>query len=419
MNLFKSMKIGFACLWLSVFHLQANAQCDYTSARYPVRSELNVQYGIQPSWNGRMDTLRLDIYKPVGDRQTQRPVLVMVHGGGFAAGNKSELRSVCEYFASRGVICVSVGYRLGFVRPLQFDYPYTYDQAEIFRAIYRGQQDVKGAIRFLKNRAQQDSSNTEQFYAGGFSAGAFIALAVGYYTDSSMKFPSCKAIGNAINGNGTFQRPDLGAIEGPLHMTQHDASVKGVFNIFGAVHDTAIIRRGGPNLFQYHQTGDPVVPCGRNKPYHGIGLLIPDNYPAVYGSCRIKQHLESMGSDAPDHHHIIHNGNAHDVHDIPLVQGKMAEVLSDWICSAPADIVSLPFSDNPRIFPQPVKQRLTVSHLPAAGTLKLTDLHGRLMLEQKTEGKETSLELIALPSGMYILTLEAGNASWREKILVQ
>src|SRR4051794_23527006 len=34
----------------------------------------------------RGDALTLDIYRPAGDRQTSRPAIVFVHGGGFTSG---------------------------------------------------------------------------------------------------------------------------------------------------------------------------------------------------------------------------------------------------------------------------------------------------------------------------------------------
>lgn len=76
-------------------------------SRYAVQSEFNVVYGIQPSWRGSMDTLKLDIFKPIGDQNTNRPVLFLVHGGGFSGGNKADVKALCETYASRGVVAIA------------------------------------------------------------------------------------------------------------------------------------------------------------------------------------------------------------------------------------------------------------------------------------------------------------------------
>ena len=62
-------------------------------------------------------TLEMDIYEPVGDDiSAKRPLLLMMHGGSFFIGNKSEpgQRGWGQYFASLGYVAVSIDYRLGF-----------------------------------------------------------------------------------------------------------------------------------------------------------------------------------------------------------------------------------------------------------------------------------------------------------------
>lgn len=61
--------------------------------------------------------LKLDVYLPADDDSvTHRPLLLMMHGGGFFMGYKTEKAHVewCRYFASLGYVAVSPDYRLGF-----------------------------------------------------------------------------------------------------------------------------------------------------------------------------------------------------------------------------------------------------------------------------------------------------------------
>lgn len=412
--IFRSPLQIFITLLLWLVGMQVFAQCDFTKARYAVREELDVLYGIQNDWAGKPDSLRIDLYKPSGDFNTARPLLMLVHGGGFNSGDKSELKELCMSIASCGVVCVSLEYRLGFVRPQQLDYPYSYDQAEVYRAIYRAQQDAKGAIRFLKGRSHLDSTNRNEFYTGGFSAGGFVALATAFYTDSSMRFPSTYAIAEAVNQSGSFARPDLGLFDGSLHRNGENASIKGVFNFFGAVNDTSLLTSEGPKIWQYHQSGDPVVPCGRNKPYHGIGLFIPDNYPAVSGSCDIQSRLENMGAQAPDHRTIIHNGNVHNVHDRNSVFSDMLETLSKWICSGPLSTTSIHKTSAIRIYPNPSTNRLVFEHMPPRCNIEIFDHQGRMLNKMIPNSSIFELQH-QLPNGIYCATIATPDGVYERR----
>jgi arylformamidase len=66
----------------------------------------NVQYGSD-------DLQKIDIYAPNGAKNA--PVIVMVHGGGWAMGDKSNpnvVKNKGEYFLSHGFVFVSVNYRM-------------------------------------------------------------------------------------------------------------------------------------------------------------------------------------------------------------------------------------------------------------------------------------------------------------------
>ena len=68
--------------------------------------------------------LLMDLYQPVGARDGLRPALILAFGGAFHRGSKEDdsyedngwrntpIAEYCRIFASRGIICASVGYRL-------------------------------------------------------------------------------------------------------------------------------------------------------------------------------------------------------------------------------------------------------------------------------------------------------------------
>ena len=48
----------------------------------------------------------MDIYRPVGDTETNRPLIIFAHGGTFIFGSKNNPTAVdfCEAFAKRGML---------------------------------------------------------------------------------------------------------------------------------------------------------------------------------------------------------------------------------------------------------------------------------------------------------------------------
>ena len=309
------------------------AQTPYTSSDYTVREEKGIFYGTAIGFDGKVDSLFMDLFKPEGDDNCKRPCIVMVHGGAFVAGERHEgsLVTICREMAKRGYMAASIDYRLGnHKRKLYTPYLlcdnlssrciYVADSNEVIRALYRGMQDTKGAIRFLKQRSAQDSTDTDNFFVGGESAGGFIATTTGFMDLQSEKPVACDALPDApnpdsdllscIENNYSLTRPDLGPVEGTLHTGTWDASVKGVANFYGGLHDLSLLHNGvdTPAVYLFHQSSDLVVDCGSRPAFRGVyqycynpnNICQPlDNYPVFYGSCAIESELMAMGNSAP------------------------------------------------------------------------------------------------------------------------
>ena len=62
---------------------------------------------------GSEDCLSLNVWTPAENAKTKLPVMVWIHGGGFMAGASSEPRQDGGMLAKRGVLVVSMNYRLG------------------------------------------------------------------------------------------------------------------------------------------------------------------------------------------------------------------------------------------------------------------------------------------------------------------
>lgn len=381
----------------------------FTDSLFAVQVESNVWYGNATRFDGGTDSLRLNLYKPVGDGQTERPLVVLIHGGGFFEGSRNEFNTWAGELASKGWAAATISYRLGFYGSWLFGPPYANDPHELRRAIYRAMQDAKGAIRFLKGRHAQDSTSTTAVFLLGGSAGAITALQAAYLDNALEKPADCGAIGDVQHFLTFYPRPDLGGVEGDLNLNGHDASVMGVVNIYGALMDTAYIGSADDAaLFSYHQSGDPVVGCGVQQPYWGIGLGIPDNNPWLYGSCAIDGRMQHLGYSADRYRFVLYAGNEHAIHDLPGLTAEVVQWMRDLMCGLTTGLPSVtrPFA---RLFPNPAGEAATVSLPDGAGaTLLLRDAQGRMLRQWAAAGGRAELDLHGLPPGLYALEVMGG-----------
>jgi acetyl esterase/lipase len=85
--------------------------------------------------------LKMDIYKPKNDTEKKRPVVLVMHGGAFAAGAKDDTDqhtvTYCDSLAARGFVTVAVQYRLGITATVK-DKALTIDSLDFSRTVYRG-----------------------------------------------------------------------------------------------------------------------------------------------------------------------------------------------------------------------------------------------------------------------------------------
>jgi acetyl esterase/lipase len=248
---------------------QSQAAC---SQRYiqriftSVDTTRNVIYGKNINVNGAMDTLRCDIYRPVGDTSSSRPLLVLTHGGSFVSGDKSEpdIVRLCVAFASRGYLTASINYRLGVA---------SFSGAEMARSNLRAVQDERAAVRYFRSRADSLHIDTSLIFAGGTSAGAFTAIQHAYLDQSEIP-PGMDTAG-------------IGGLEGASGTPGFSSRIRGVINLWGAIGDTAWINAGDVPIVSIHGTADNTVPYDAGWVFGMTGLYW------VYGSASI--HHRAVG----------------------------------------------------------------------------------------------------------------------------
>lgn len=206
--------------------------------------------------------LLLDAYVPQGAGDN-RPVMVIIHGGGFTGGSRSGWRQVeqAEYFASRGWVAFSIDYRvlgdIGTV-PQEWADSVMSSDAEPFPmaqalAMYPAHRDAKAALRWVAAHAEDYGINMDYLTVGGGSAGGVTSVGVGA-TD----------LGDFTN--------ELTVVEDPTLATTHlgeEYEVKTILDYWGSrvsvdllqnVYGVSRFDPGDPPLFIAHGTEDETVP---------------------------------------------------------------------------------------------------------------------------------------------------------------
>lgn len=387
-------------LFLSIlFSLQITAQnCDYSIPRYGFRSEKNIYVGTDLDYNLQAKDLLLDIYYPIGSAEIKRPMVILAFGGGFFQGTRQDIADACIEFAKRGFVAVTIDYRIGFHGiDNNFKPPFTYDQAEIKRAGYRGMQDAKAMLRFMKARHTQDSTDLDRIWMGGFSAGSFVAMG-SVFVDKESDKPNETG---AISPVGNIARPDLGPYDGNLIKNNYDTKVQGVFNFFGGLLDTNQIEKNDNiALLSYHQIGDPVVACDAKTPYWPYPI-IPTNYPIAYGSCVIKQRLMNINYPANLYKTLIYQGNAHEIHNLPVVFQFMFENANPLLCKSLTNVDATKTITKIAIQTNPVFDNLELMNAEKNTSYQIININGMTCTKGIIQGRNISVK--ELQAGYYIL----------------
>ncbi len=117
---------------------------------------------------GPAERHRLDVYEPAPRPAGPAPVLIFIHGGAFAAGNKSTPGSpfydnIGYYFARHGVLTINATYRLAPKDP----WP-------------AGAADIGAVVRWARENADTFGGDSGRIFLMGHSAGATHAAAYAF-----------------------------------------------------------------------------------------------------------------------------------------------------------------------------------------------------------------------------------------------
>lgn len=214
-----------------------------------------VHYATSMRWPGtQMDSLRMDIYQPDPsiDPLEKRPLIVMTHGGSFAAGTREGMAYYCMEMARRGFVAATITYRLGWNCSLATD-PCIICQGEAPKlrvATYRAVQDHRAALRHLVHNATDLGIDTSYIFVLGESAGSIASLNSVFWdqTEADAWCPTCVS--------------NVGLLDMAGNSLTDTYTIKGVVNHCGAVTHVDVMDGHQVPVISFHNDPDCVVNYG-------------------------------------------------------------------------------------------------------------------------------------------------------------
>ena len=176
-------KIGFILLCIVLFLIAAaisllvllshKVEAPYRYLKVNDSSRYTVEYDLDT--DGR-ETTKYDLYLPANaDTSKNYSLIFYIHGGGFTGGDKADGKYWCPYYASKGMVAVSVNYTLS-----------KGDGVANLNTMFA---ELRNTIQVvIDDCAKRGYSITEMATTGG-SAGGCLAMLVAYREPETLPIP--------------------------------------------------------------------------------------------------------------------------------------------------------------------------------------------------------------------------------------
>jgi acetyl esterase/lipase len=347
---------------------------------------------------GQPQVLRMDVYEPVGDVLTARPVVLVAFGGSFVTGTREDVAPFCEILAHLGYVAVAMDYRVGFFLP---------NESSTMHAVMRCVHDMKGCVRYLRKTVAVDGNpygiDPDRIIVGGVSAGAIGAMHLTYMNEPA-ELPAALVVDSA----------GAGGMEGNSGPSGYSSAVMACYAFSGALGDTTWIQPGDQPWCGVHETGDPTVPCFTQEAY---AFGIPTGI-TISGGHDVHERMTHIG--VPDCYlqYAAAQHVGYLTYDPEYAMDVVVQFLGRVVCGAePIGCASmlLDVADAPAVtpaalhlYPSPATDRVFID-LPHKTTLGVFDLQGAEVLRRTLPQGTVDLDVSALPAGIYeVRSLDAG-----------
>jgi hypothetical protein len=280
-------KLLYTLFFLTVFSFPAEST-DCFNGRYSskVFGDFtvinNVVYARKQRSDGLWQKLAYDVYQPKNDTASNRPVVVLAHGGGYIDLLDQKSPDIVEMaidLTLRGYVVISIEYR---EEPNPFS---LLDPEKMVKAVSRALIDTRDAtcsiVDTTVNFGNPYRIDIRKVIVGGVSAGA-VSFLHAIFLDSISWMPQ------QYRQWALEVEPNSQAL---LDNRYCGAHVLGMIGISGALLDTSWIRpdRVYPALLLQHGTADPVVPYKYDNPFHIAAL------PKLMGSYLVDIRSRNLG----------------------------------------------------------------------------------------------------------------------------
>lgn len=251
----------FLSLSFLLIYCLCPAQERYSGDLFEVEPALTKTYATKDG-----EALQLDIYQPKNDTARSRPLIIFMHGGGFAGGtrkNEAEIK-FAQAAARKGYVAVQISYRL---TRKDRSFGCDYEASGKIETFQKAAEDFMDAVQFMLQSKAQYRIDPDKLIVGGSSAGA-------------------EAVLNAVyNPQLMFSEPDK----------YQDIDIDGVFSLAGAIVDARYItaENAVPGVF-FHGTKDNLVPYA-TAPHHLCDPTAP-GYIILDGSRTITKKLKELNT---------------------------------------------------------------------------------------------------------------------------
>lgn len=408
-------KILYVLLLFSFFISPTKAG-DCLNGRYlrPVFQQVdiikNIKYARKKQSDGQYIDLKYDVYQPHGDTVSLRPVMLLIHGGAYLKlldQNSPDIVLMCNYFAQRGYVTVSIDYRqepnlLGLL-----------SEETMVKAVSRALIDTKDAIDHLIDTYSNGNPyriDTSKAIIGGVSAGAVSTMFI-CYLDSLDMLPQ-NYQNWIIQANGSNA-------DSILRHKFDKIKPKIAISISGALLDTSWIKKNNIDMLLVHGSADELVPYNFGHPFNLPTL------PVLYGGKSQYPRMMSQGIRCEFEDWI---GRGH----VPFMNLSFPEIIFNFINQPILDsterhianfcyrlmdcdtrttgIKQNIVSTNLSIFPNPTTGKFTIQLPKEINTAKwnvvIYDIAGKEIQAKEYGGNETFLSINEiLPAGMYFIKM--------------
>ena len=248
------MKGWFALLSFTVLLSSCQKDSDPTLPVLTEKTVLNVEYGTNPSQ-------KMDIYLPPGRQTTTTKIIVMIHGGGWVIGDKSDFTEYVDTLKRRlpGYAIFNINYRLA---------------TGISNYFPTQENDVKAAIEFIYGKRNEYQISNKYILLGA-SAGSHLALLQSYKYSSPIKVKAVVDFFGPIDLVDMYNYP-----------ASASAPPSALVAVIGATPTTnpALYQQSSPITFVNAQSPATIIFQGGADP-----LVAPSQ------SLALKNKLQSMG----------------------------------------------------------------------------------------------------------------------------